>query len=400
MKLLATTTLLAFFTTEAFRPDAFRPTFDRRLATAVRSTVSAGPSVLESVTSFGIVEPLAQAAAAAVRSVEIPVPSSVSPSLSVDITYIKWDAPTAGRGAPRPPPVLLVHGFDSSCLEYRRLGPELAARSGADVYAVDLLGWGFTTLDASVDYSAASKLTALRGFWDAVDGRPVVLAGASLGGASAILFGAESERVLGTVLIDAQGFVDGVGPMASLPGPLAFAGVSVLKSVPLRNAANKMSYADPDTFATEDALRVGRVHCVREGWDAAMVSFMKSGGFAPSAAVEKLADRPVLILWGRQDGILDGTEFVPKFEAALGAGSDVEVVWVEDSGHVPHLEQPETTADIIAEFLTSDKFLTSKEAAGAAQGESNNFPTLAVGVSAVAAAGLAATLVGGGIGGF
>jgi len=399
MKLFATTSLLVLFTTEAFRPDAFRPTFDRRPATAVRSTASAGPSVLESVTSFGIVEPLAQAAAAAVRSIAVPVPEEISPSGSVDISYIKWDAPNA-RGAKRPPPVLLVHGFDSSCLEYRRLGPELAARSGADVYAVDLLGWGFTTLDASVNYSAASKLTALRGFWDTVDGRPVVLAGASLGGASAILFGADSELVIGTVLIDAQGFVDGVGPMASLPGPLAFAGVSVLKSVPLRNAANKMSYADPDTFATEDALRVGRVHCVREGWDGAMVSFMKSGGFAPSAAVEKLADRPVLILWGRQDGILEGTEFVPKFEAALGAGSDVEVVWVEDSGHVPHLEQPEATADIISDFLTSDKFLTSKEAAGAAQGESNNFPTLAVGVSAVAAAGLAATLVGGGIGGF
>jgi len=45
------------------------------------------------------------------------------------------------RTSPRPWPPLL-HGFDSSCLEYRRLFPLLAER--AETWAVDLLGWGFT----------------------------------------------------------------------------------------------------------------------------------------------------------------------------------------------------------------------------------------------------------------
>ena len=30
------------------------------------------------------------------------------------------------------------------------------------------------------------------------------------------------------------------------------------------------------------------------------------------------------------------------------------LVWIEECGHVPHLEQPETTASAIAEFLASD----------------------------------------------
>lgn len=46
------------------------------------------------------------------------------------------------------------------------------------------------------------------------------------------------------MLIDAQGFIDGIGPMASLPRPLAAAGVWVLRTEQLRMAANKMAYHD------------------------------------------------------------------------------------------------------------------------------------------------------------
>lgn len=59
----------------------------------------------------------------------------------------------------------------------------------------------------------------------------MVLVGASLGGAIAIDFAHEfPEAVKKLVLIDAQGFIDGSGPGASLPGPLAKFGISVLGS--------------------------------------------------------------------------------------------------------------------------------------------------------------------------
>ena len=38
---------------------------------------------------------------------------------------------------------------------------------------------------------------------------------------------------------------------------------------------------------------------------------MQSGGFSPSSKVSKI-NSPALVLWGRQDGILDGTEFANK----------------------------------------------------------------------------------------
>ena len=74
------------------------------------------------------------------------------------------------------------------------------------------------------------------------------------------------------------------------------------ESVPLRSSANQMSYFDKETFATDDALNIGRVHCMQEGWDDALVSFMQSGGFSPSAKVPKI-QAPTLILWGRQDKV-------------------------------------------------------------------------------------------------
>lgn len=59
----------------------------------------------------------------------------------------------------------------------------------------------------------------------------MVLVGASLGGAIALDFAYEfPEAVKKLVLIDAQGFIDGSGPGASLPGPIAKLGISVLGS--------------------------------------------------------------------------------------------------------------------------------------------------------------------------
>jgi pimeloyl-ACP methyl ester carboxylesterase len=316
----------------------------------------------------GITEQACTEAASRMRRVMVPVPPEVAPGGTVGISYVHWEADPVARerlGPSSPLPLLLVHGFDSSCLEYRRLGPRLAAL-GLDAYAVDLLGWGYTQLDGVGTFSAEAKVAALGGFWEVVGNSvPVCVAGASLGGAAAIEYAAANPDVVrGTVLIDAQGFVDGVGPMALLPVPLARLGVGVLRSVPLRSSANTMSYADPGTYATEDALRVGRMHCLRDGWEDALVSFMRSGGFTPSAQVARLY-YPSLVLWGRQDTILE-KEFAQRFLDVL---PDPELRWVEDCGHVPHLEQPDRTAGLVLDFLTGEKFAGNRERdAGAGAG--------------------------------
>ena len=321
--------------------------------------------------------------ASRMKRVLVSVSSDVSPSQTVGISYVHW--PAEGKKTSNLP-LILLHGFDSSCLEYRRLGSKLATR-GVDTYAVDLLGWGFTQLEGVASFSAASKVEALESFAKTVlNGTPFAVAGASLGGASAIeLASANPGLCAALILIDAQGFVDGVGPMAALPKPIAQLGVQVLKSIPLRQSANKMSYFDPATFATNDAMRIGRLHCTREGWSDALVSFMLSGGFSPSQKVSKI-EAPSLVVWGRQDGILNGNEFANKFVETLPRA---QLRWIEECGHVPHLEKPDETADVIAEFLTSNALQTDPTG-DSERARDGAFPFVAVGAGIVGAAAVAA----------
>ncbi len=56
-------------------------------------------------------------------------------------------------------PVLLLHGFDSSLLEFRRLLPELALHR--QTWALDLLGFGFSDRRLSPSLSPATIKTQL-----------------------------------------------------------------------------------------------------------------------------------------------------------------------------------------------------------------------------------------------
>jgi pimeloyl-ACP methyl ester carboxylesterase len=50
-----------------------------------------------------------------------------------------------------------------------------------------------------------------------------------------------------------------------------------------------------------------------------------------------------LILWGRQDKIL-GVKDADRFQKLLPQS---KLVWIENCGHVPHLEQPQVTAELM-----------------------------------------------------
>ena len=247
------------------------------------------------------------------------------------------------RNQKKLPPYVLLHGFDSSALEYRRLAPLLAETR--DVYVPDILGWGFSSHEGVQSFTPEAKMSHLKSFIQTVVGQPCVIVGASLGGALAITLAVESpELVDKVVLIDAQGFIDGEGPK-DIPDTVAKFGVNVLKSVPLRMFANLIAYKDK-SFATWDAMRCGRLHCYTDSWERASVSFLKSGGFVVSDKVP-LVKQQSLVLWGRNDEILEPST-ADKFREQLPNG---RVQWIENCGHVPHLEKAQEAAIEIKSFL-------------------------------------------------
>jgi pimeloyl-ACP methyl ester carboxylesterase len=296
----------------------------------------------------------------AVSSIQVEVPTFISPSGIVETSFALFKS-GSGKNVPKgimetsfesgsakkKAPIVMLHGFDSSCLEYRRLAPLLAEGGDRDVIIPDLLGWGFTRPPADIlTYGPEAKMEHLRAFIRQVCGNgPVVVVGASLGGALAVLLAAQTPQMVEkVVLIDAQGFIDGKGP-SNLPVPLARLGVNVLKSSPLRMFANILAYSDKK-FATLDAMRVGKLHCYTQCWEDASINFLLSGGFSPSSWVDKVTQQ-TLLLWGRNDEILE-PKTAEKFVETMPRCT---LKWVEDCGHVPHLEKPELTSETVLEFL-------------------------------------------------
>jgi pimeloyl-ACP methyl ester carboxylesterase len=65
----------------------------------------------------------------------------------------------------------------------------------------------------------------------------------------------------------------------------------------------QMAYYDKKRYATDDAMRVARLHTFLPGWTDANVAFMRSGGYAISARIKDVRC-PTLVVWGRNDEIL------------------------------------------------------------------------------------------------
>jgi len=277
------------------------------------------------------------------QKVELALPDM---NATVDVSFVgpKDDKSKAKDGKGEKPAIVMVHGFDSSCLEFRRLFPIL--EEDFEVYAVDVLGWGFTDSKGQ-DCGPKYKGAALVEFIKSVVKRPVTMLGASLGGAVAIdLAASYPDLVSKLVLVDAQGFKDGLGVLQYLPEFIIKPLLEVLRSVPLRQSANKMSYFNKDNFATEDALKVGRLHCFKEDWISGNLTFIKAGGFSVSESISGIG-QPTLVIWGDNDEILPAEDKFKFVDAIRNCNLRI----VPECGHVPHLEKPEEVKFHLQEFL-------------------------------------------------
>jgi len=242
-------------------------------------------------------------------------------------------------------PIVLLHGFDSSLLEFRRILPLLATHG--QVWALDLLGFGFTERIDGMQVNPSQIKRHLYSFWQTAIAQPITLIGASMGGAVAIDFTlTHPECVNKLVLIDSVGF-SGSFPLGRLlVAPFDWLAVEWLRYRKLAalNAVSALPNADPTLI---DTIRCSLLHQQMPGWNEAIASFTRSGGYSELAANIAEVHHPTLILWGESDDVL-GTGDAERFRGAIAHS---KLVWIQNSGHVPHLEQPEATAKEILAFL-------------------------------------------------
>jgi pimeloyl-ACP methyl ester carboxylesterase len=125
-------------------------------------------------------------------------------------------------------PILLLHGFDSSILEFRLLFPLLVPYN--ETWAVDLLGFGFTQRQQELNYSPSAIKTHLYHFWETAIAQPVILVGASMGGATAIDFTLSYPQIVKSlVLINSIGYTSAPAFSKYLFPPFDFLAVEYLR---------------------------------------------------------------------------------------------------------------------------------------------------------------------------
>ncbi len=252
-------------------------------------------------------------------------------------------------------PVVFLHGFDSSLFEFRRIIPIIAAKQ--QVWAIDLLGFGFTERLADCPFSSVSICTHLQAFWQTMINQPMILVGVSMGGAAAIEFTLKYPQAVDKlVLIDSAGFSQPPAMGKFLIQPLGNLATKFLSSPNVRKGVSEKAYF-ARAFVTADSLLCAALHLEMPRWSETLIDFTRSGGYG--YLLDRLPEiqQETSIVWGRQDRIL-GIKPAQQFQQGLPHS---QLHWVDNCGHVPHLEQSQITAQLILNFINRSSKLVPEE---------------------------------------
>jgi pimeloyl-ACP methyl ester carboxylesterase len=245
-----------------------------------------------------------------------------------------WPVAVLGQGAP----LLLLHGFDSSHLEFRRLAPLLADQH--QLIIPDLYGFGFCPRPTDGTYSPQGVLRHLDALLAEAQRRlgcgPIGLIGASMGGSVAVELARRQPQAIDRLLLLAPAGLTG-RPMP-VPGWLAPLGASFLGLPGVRRGLCRSAFADPDRDVGPAELEIASLHLQCPGWRDALAAFASSGGFAGCG--EPLPPQPLTVLWGANDRILRPPQ---KRAAQLLLGERIREL--PACGHLPHIDQPATVAE-------------------------------------------------------
>ena len=245
-----------------------------------------------------------------------------------------WPVAVLGQG----PPLLLLHGFDSSCLEFRRLAPLLAPHHR--LLIPDLYGFGFCPRPQAASYGPRAVLHHLDRLLEArshhgESQEPIGVIGASMGGSVAVELARQQPSRVHRLLLLAPAGLSG-RPMPLPPG-LDALGVWFLSRPGVRRGLCRSAFAHPETSVGPAELEIASLHLASPGWAMALARFARSGGFAGCG--DPLPPQPLQVLWGQHDRILRPAQ---KRAAVALLGDRIQEV--DNCGHLPHLDQPELVA--------------------------------------------------------
>ena len=266
--------------------------------------------------------------------------------ISNDLTWIKlsnefinqkYPVVSLGNGKP----ILLLHGFDSCFLEFRRIYPLL--KNDFKLIIPDLYGFGFSPRLKTIKNNPDRIISTLLNLIDQIDlGGKLNIIGASMGGSVALSL---SNKLLDNVekllLLSPAGLF---GTPKSIPRPFNQIGASFLGSQFVRKSLCRQAFANPNKSVGKMEEQIASIHLGCPGWRNSLASFAESGGFA--GTYKEIKDIPIKTICGEQDRILGKREM-----GKLRMINKLNLLSLKNCGHLPHLDLPFLTGKIIVDFF-------------------------------------------------
>lgn len=261
------------------------------------------------------------------------------------------------------PPLLLIHGLGSASTKFFPSVPYLAPFRRS--IALDLPGFGRSDAPKG-PYSPAWQAGAVRAFCDALDIDRAIVVGNSYGGLVATWFAASwPERVAAAALLAPAFPNDGPpskGGLRFVAGTLPFIGplaqryywtrdpAAVVAESLERNCVDpsridpgivRLLEADAARKADEPALRRAALAATRA------VAWAVTGQRERTWRVLSSLRVPTALIWGAEDRVVP----VHVGHAAASKLSGSHLIVIDDCGHNPQMERPDTFADALVSFV-------------------------------------------------
>ncbi|HEV2098589.1 MAG TPA: alpha/beta hydrolase [Stellaceae bacterium] len=273
-----------------------------------------------------------------------------------------------GQGAP----VILLHGCPFSIYEWHLVAPLLAKHFR--VIAPDLVGLGDTPVRLDDDYRLPRDVRMVMALMDHLGIRSARFIGHDHGGAIVqLLMQYDPGRIDMAILTNVEAYDQWpskpetedlhliTNPVTS---PLLYL---ALHSRWVQRDLYSIAVVDPatltdatlDAFATEHLATALRWQRLRRflGWQMDHAHNQLTMEAVPAM---RQFQKPVLIVWGEKD-----TNFGPAIGKRLARdipGTE-GIYWLNQSAHLPMLEQPDVYSDIAARFFTDGKVDDAAKAA-------------------------------------
>ena len=239
------------------------------------------------------------------------------------------------------PPLLCLHGFDSSFLEFRRIYPLL--KNKFKLIIPDLLGFGFSPRISGINYNSENIILNLIDIIAKLKiTQNINIMGASMGGSVAFSLTKKiKEDINKIILLSPAGLF---AKPKKIPRPFNQIGAAFLSLPIVRKNLCRQAFASPDQSVGIAEEQIASIHLGCKGWRNSLACFAKSGGFG--GTYEKFKNIEIKTICGENDNIL-GVKELNKFQKI----NNLNLVKLKNCGHLPHLDLPLLTEKMTIDFL-------------------------------------------------